>query len=162
MNVFGYSMGGYVAMCLARHQPSRIARIAALGTKFDWSPETAAREPKFLDPEKIAAKVPAFAETLRNRHTANDWQTVCRATAEMLTVLGEKPLLQDDDFRSLQKRIRVMVGDRDSNAGIDASTHVYRALPNAELEILPNTPHPLEQVSTERLRRSLIHFFTRQ
>src|ERR1700754_572786 len=32
-NIFGYSMGGYVAMYLAKHHPEKITRIITLATK---------------------------------------------------------------------------------------------------------------------------------
>ena len=39
-HVFGYSMGGYVALKLASTDPEKIGKIVTLGTKFDWTPET--------------------------------------------------------------------------------------------------------------------------
>ena len=57
-HVFGYSMGGYAALLAAVQEPNRFASITTLGTKLDWSPESAAAETRFLDPEKMLAKVP--------------------------------------------------------------------------------------------------------
>src|SRR6266403_2658875 len=37
--VFGYSMGGYVALYLASQKPGLFSEIITLGTKFEWSPE---------------------------------------------------------------------------------------------------------------------------
>ena len=53
VDIFGYSMGGYVALWLAKMHPDRVGRIVTLGTKFDWSEESAAKEVKKLNPEKI-------------------------------------------------------------------------------------------------------------
>jgi pimeloyl-ACP methyl ester carboxylesterase len=36
--VFGYSMGGYVALYLAHQQPTLLGNIITLGTKFEWNP----------------------------------------------------------------------------------------------------------------------------
>src|SRR5215204_518158 len=63
-NIFGYSMGGYVACTLALTHPHLAGSIATLGTKYYWDQETAAREVGMLDPEKIAAKVPRYAQAL--------------------------------------------------------------------------------------------------
>ncbi|WP_460501031.1 alpha/beta fold hydrolase, partial [Hymenobacter agri] len=84
-HVFGYSMGGYAALLAATREPRRFASISTLGTKLDWTPEAAAAETRFLDPDKILAKVPAFAETLRQRHAPADWAAVLRATAALMT-----------------------------------------------------------------------------
>lgn len=52
-DVFGYSMGGYVALWLAHQSPQRVGRIVTLGTKFDWDPTSAEREIQKMDAEKI-------------------------------------------------------------------------------------------------------------
>jgi len=158
-NIFGYSMGGYVACKMALSHPEMVRRIATLGTKYVWNPEIAAREIGFLDPEKIAAKVPQFAQALAERHTALGWETVVRRTAAMLQTLGETGGLTSADFSSLQLPVRVIVGDRDNTVGIAEAAEIYRLLPQGELEVLPATRHELERVSPERLARSLLEFF---
>jgi len=152
-------MGGYVAMLLARQHPKSVKRIVTLGTKYLWDTESAAREVRLLDPEKIKAKVPQFAHALASRHTAAGWETVLAKTREMLTALGDAPVLTMDDFAAIQHRIRIVIGDKDTMAGIEDSLRVYRALPNAEFEVLPDSPHPVEQVQPYRITRSLIEFF---
>ena len=42
--IFGYSMGGYVALYLASQKPDGLGKIITLGTKFVWSPEIAVKE----------------------------------------------------------------------------------------------------------------------
>lgn len=41
--VLGHSMGGVVALVLARLAPTRVSRVVALGVKVSWPPEDAAR-----------------------------------------------------------------------------------------------------------------------
>ena len=65
-SVFGYSMGGYVALYLAYQQPTLLGNIITLGTKFEWSSEIAQKEIKMLDAKTIIEKVPKFAEALQN------------------------------------------------------------------------------------------------
>jgi pimeloyl-ACP methyl ester carboxylesterase len=159
-DMFGYSMGGYVALYLADIQGARVGRIATLGTKFDWSPQSAARETRMLDPEAIRAKVPAFANALEARHTAAGWKNVLERTAEMMTELGENKLLDDEQLGGVEHRVRIGIGDRDRMVSIEESLWAYRALPNGELEVMPSTPHPIEQVSTRQLAHSIETFFT--
>lgn len=59
-DVFGYSMGGYVALYLALYQPERVGRVFTLATKFDWTPVTAEKEVKLLDADKILQKIPQY------------------------------------------------------------------------------------------------------
>ena len=42
--IFGYSMGGYVALNLALKHADHIQKIITFGTKFDWNPEVAENE----------------------------------------------------------------------------------------------------------------------
>lgn len=150
--LFGYSMGGYVALHLAATQPERVERVITLGTKFRWDPALAEREARRLDPAAIAAKVPRFAEALAARHVdAGGWESVLAHTAALLRSLGERPLLDDAVLGAIAQPVRVMVGDRDATVSIEETAGAYRALPNGELVVLPRTPHPLEQVDAALL-----------
>src|SRR5688572_20485894 len=93
VNIFGYSMGGYVALWLAKKYPDIVGKILTLGTKFDWSAESASREVKKLNAEKILEKIPAFARILESRHAPNDWKILIQKTADMMMALGESPIL---------------------------------------------------------------------
>src|SRR5262245_23477139 len=42
--IFGYSMGGYVALSLAINYPERVRKVFTLATKFEWTEEIAMRE----------------------------------------------------------------------------------------------------------------------
>ncbi|MBS1911284.1 MAG: alpha/beta fold hydrolase [Bacteroidetes bacterium] len=159
IDVFGYSMGGYVALHMARHAPGSVGRIFTLATKFAWDAQTSARETAMLDPVKIEAKVPAFAEQLRARHAPGDWKDVLAKTSEMMTNLGERNELTGDDLRQVGTEVMVGVGDRDQMVTIEETLAAYRALPAARLIVLPGTPHPLERVSPQRLGREIVGFF---
>lgn len=144
-DIMGYSMGGYVGLWLALHHPDRVGRVATLATKLQWDPETAAREASMLDPEKIEAKVPAFAATLSDRHGPHHWKDLTRRVASMLLRLGDDPPLTLAAAPSIQAPVRLMVGDRDSMVSIEETVEFYRVLPNAQLAVLPATPHRLEK-----------------
>jgi len=91
-HVFGYSMGGYVALYTAVHTKSLLGKIITLATKFDWNPESSKRESGYLKPEIMLQKVPALVEQLKTRHGAH-WEKVVAKTAEMMLELGHAPLL---------------------------------------------------------------------
>ena len=65
---FGYSMGGYVAMYLAKKLSNKVDAVITLATKFHWDQEIAAKEIKMLDARTIEQKLPAFASQLEKRH----------------------------------------------------------------------------------------------
>jgi pimeloyl-ACP methyl ester carboxylesterase len=159
-HVFGYSMGGYVALHLAAACPERVGDVATLGTKFDWTPDVAAREAGRLDPTAIRAKVPRFAEALADRHAnAGGWEGVLARTADLLRELGYRPAVGARELSQVGQRVRIMVGDRDVTTSVEESAAAYRSLPAGELAVLPCTPHPLEQVDCAMLARTLVDYF---
>jgi len=158
-NIFGYSMGGFVACTLALTHPHLVGSIATLGTKYYWDQETAAHEVGMLDPEKIAAKVPRYAQALGERHTGAGWENVVTGTQSLLQDLGERGGLRPGSAAGVEHRVRVIIGDRDTTVTLAESVDIFHALPNGQLEVLPNTPHPLEKVSPKRLAYSLTEFF---
>ena len=150
-HVFGYSMGGYAALLAASRAPARFASISTLGTKLDWSAESAAAEIRLLDPEKMLTKVPAFAETLRRRHAPADWADVLRATAALMTAAGAAPPLPVEALAALRVPVQVLVGDADHTAASPAGLAMAARLPIGRVEVLANTPHPLERVKLAEL-----------
>ncbi len=66
VDIFGYSMGGYVALDLAYNHPNLVMNIITLGTKFSWNPTFAATEIKKLNPEKSRKKFRPLPHILKN------------------------------------------------------------------------------------------------
>jgi pimeloyl-ACP methyl ester carboxylesterase len=151
VNVFGYSMGGYVALWLAYHHSERIEKIVTLGTKFDWSVESAEKEVRKLNAEKILEKVPAFARILEHRHAPNDWKELVRKTGDMMVSLGKKPLLTKEILQTIQHPVSVCLGDQDDMADRQYSEEVAAFLPNGKFKLLENTPHPIEKVDLKMI-----------
>ncbi len=157
-NIFGYSMGGYVALSLAAECPERIESIMTLATKFDWTVSTASAELKMLDSSNIKLKVPQLAETLKQRHSPENWENVVRKTGEFIIFLSKSPL-SENDFRKVKCKIRIMVGDRDKMVSVHESFNVYKMIASGSFSVLPNTPHPFEAVDENRLIYELKSFF---
>lgn len=158
VDLFGYSMGGYVALYLARKAPEKIRRIATLGTVLQWNKDIAAREAAFLDPKKIEEKVPDFSRKLDQLHSFG-WKEVVDKTREMILHLGNYPLLGAEDWKAIDQPVRIHIGDRDQTAELRPTAEVYYQLDNGELTVLPGTPHSIEKTNLPLLSESLISFF---
>ena len=148
--VFGYSMGGYVALYLAKQQPTLLGNIITLGTKFEWSPEISAKEIKMLDSKTIIEKVPKFAEALQKRH-GQDWELLLQKTAEMMLSLGNKNALSLGDFTAIENKVLIGLADKDNIVSLEETTAVYKQLKNGAMYMLPNTKHPIETVDSKLL-----------
>ena len=158
VSIFGYSMGGYVAMYLAKHYSDRVNSIITLATKYHWDESIAAKEVQMLNPENIEQKLPAFAETLKQRHFPGDWKEVLKKTAEMMLALGSNNVLTNEDYASIATPALILLGDRDKMVSLEETVTVYIALSNAQFGIIPNTPHPIEQVNPDVLSYMIVHF----
>jgi len=154
--LFGYSMGGYVALEVARRRPDLVSTVITLGTKFDWTPESAAKESRQLDAGTIKSKVPYFAEQLERRHTALGWEAVLAHTAGLMASLGSAPELDPDRLREIHCPVRIMVGDKDGTVSVEESLAASRALGRGELEVLPGAQHPFEKAPLDRIVRSIL------
>jgi len=156
-DVFGFSMGGYVALTLAQKKPDYFKSIMTLGTKLDWNPQQAEKESKMLNPEKIKEKVPQFAKQLESFHGEN-WNHLCVQTAEMMIELGINPILTIENISNIDLPIRLGLGDKDNMVSLDETVAFYKALSNGQLQVFPNCQHPIEKVDYGFLARSIIGF----
>jgi pimeloyl-ACP methyl ester carboxylesterase len=147
VDIFGYSMGGYVACRALAMGEKRIRKVATLGTKFFWDPESTAKEVSFVDAEVMQAKVPAYATALAERHGVDHWKSVVARTARMMTALGASGGFPEPQLAEIAVPVLVGVGDRDTTAGVEPSVRAWRCIPKSSLAVLPSTPHPWEKVS---------------
>ena len=159
INIFGYSMGGYVALNMCISNPDRVEKVFTLGTKIFWTQEDAEKEIRMLDADKMIQKIPSFVDELQRRHTKTDWRIMLKKTAEMMINLGNNNLLSEGVLSAIQHIVRLGIGDKDSMAGVEDTINAYKYLPNAQLEVFPNMLHPLEKINNKKLAASVKDFF---
>jgi pimeloyl-ACP methyl ester carboxylesterase len=150
-HIFGYSMGGYVALKLAHEHPAKAGKIITMGTKYKWDPESAAREVRMMNPEVIEQKIPAFAASLAARHQPADWKKIMRLTAEMMTELGAGLAMTAADFAAIENEVLVCIGTDDHMVSIGESEMTASQLQHGQLKIIEGFKHPLESVDKNRL-----------
>ena len=149
--VFGYSMGGYVALHLAAVAPDVVRAVGTLGTKLAWTPAAAALETRQLDAATIRAKVPRFAALLADRHGEARWEGLLARTATLLRDLGDDPPVTPASLAAIACPVRLGVGDRDATVTLDETRDAVAALAHGELEVLPGTGHPFERAPLDRV-----------
>lgn len=158
VNIFGYSMGGYVALALAKNNPELISSIFTLGTKLNWNKETAAKEMQMLDAGKMEIKIPAFAKQLEQRHQPNDWKKTVLQTSILIENLGIAHL-SDDDFITIETKVRLSLGDKDNMVILEETQKTNSLMKNSSVKILPDTFHPLEKLNIQMMSSELKEFF---
>tara|TARA_R110000796_G_scaffold96719_1_gene202619 strand:- start:2406 stop:3092 length:687 start_codon:yes stop_codon:yes gene_type:complete len=154
-DIFGYSMGGYVALYLAASQPNLIGKIVTLGTKLAWTAEGAEEETARLNPELIKEKVPKYAALLKERHGKKQWKQVIWQTAGMMLELGDEPLLTMENLPLITNQVTILLGADDIMVSKEESENVATILTNGKFISIPNMPHPLEKLDTGVLCENL-------
>ena len=121
-DVFGYSMGGCVALNLAYKKPGLMNSIITLATTFNRTPEVASQEIKMLRPEVIEDKVPKFAEISKKRHGPGRWKDLCSDTGMMIVNLGDNPPLNPNTLNEIAVDVSLFVGSADKMISQDETT----------------------------------------
>lgn len=158
VDVFGYSMGGYVALWLARFYPNRVGQIYTLGTKLNWNEVEAEKEIKMLQPEKVEQKVPAFAQALAQVHGEHEWKSLMSKTALLMKDLAHHHL-DDQDFIKIKQSIILARGERDSMVTREETEYVQRLLPNAVYKEFEGIEHSFDKMPQSIIVEEIKSFF---
>jgi pimeloyl-ACP methyl ester carboxylesterase len=157
-DIFGYSMGGSVALYTARLYPEKVNRIFTLATKFDWNPQSSIKEAAMLDAEKIKIKVPAFAQSLLQRHGAK-WEKVLAFTADMMLEMGRNNPFTTREAAEIKNKVLMTVGDSDNMVSREETENIQKHIQDSAFKLMPSTPHPFEKVNQEMLAAEIKSFF---
>ncbi|MES2798713.1 MAG: alpha/beta hydrolase [Bacteroidota bacterium] len=149
--VFGYSMGGYVALKLEADHHGIFASIVTLGTKFDWTIESAQKETRMLNHEKIAEKVPSFASYLASLHGDNHWRILMEKTAKMMLDMGENPPITETVLAKISIPVSCLLGSEDLMVTEVETKWAQAAIANAIFEKIEGWAHPIQSIPENEL-----------
>ncbi len=154
--VFGYSMGGYVALKLEADHPGTFERIITLGTKFNWTPESAAQEARMLNPEKILEKIPAFGLYLASLHNEPTWKALMVKTADMMIEMGNHPSVTEEVLSKVSIPVLCLRGSKDVMVNTEETMWAVNALPNSSFGEMDEWQHPIDKIPTNELAEVLL------
>ncbi len=144
--VFGYSMGGYVALLLESQHPGLFKSILTLGTKFNWSVESAEKEIQMLNPDKVKEKVPAFGTYLHEIQSPTNWEQMMKQTKELMVRLGNKPLLNIEVLNRVTLPVTLCLGEFDKMVTKEETIWAVAGLKNADFLELEGVQHPIQLI----------------
>ena len=158
-SIFGYSMGGYVALKLAKEYPEKVQKMMTLGTKVQWDSETAEKEVRLLNPEKMVEKIPQFVEVLKKEHGSTTWKTLVTKTAEMMHGLGNGKAIDSESFKTIETEVLVCLGTEDIMVSKKESEQLAGTLNNGAFLEINGFKHPIGQVDQDRLSEIMVSYF---
>ncbi|MBX7204931.1 MAG: alpha/beta hydrolase [Bacteroidia bacterium] len=159
VHLFGYSMGGYAAMYFAQQYPERVCSVLTLSTKYRWSKEIAAAENAKLNYDLLVQKAPGFITALNEQHPCTTASVLLQQTSSFLTELGIHDHLKPESLTNMNQPVCLAVGDRDKMVTLEETVASYKALPNGQLAVLPDTPHLFEKMDMEKVAALINGFF---
>jgi pimeloyl-ACP methyl ester carboxylesterase len=155
-DVFGYSMGGNVAMALAVRHPDVVGKVAVIGSNLRTCEE--AFEPATFQqmqnlPDNFAPP-PLKGHYDKVAPDPKQWPALVRAVKKMLLAFkGFSP----EQLRSLKAEVLIMQGDRDATRP-EHAVEMYRLIPHAQLAIFPNSDHFMIFMQPEKLQSTVVAF----
>lgn len=152
----GLSMGGYIALALARRYPERLSGLLLCDTRAEEdSPES--KRNRFLDADTVLAEGLSFLvqkhlrlllspETLaRKRDQVNAVEAMIRRASWGGVAAALRGMAERQDSWALLSRIAVptlvMVGSDDVVTPPDRARQMAQAIPGAEFAVVPGAGH---------------------
>lgn len=155
-SIFGYSMGGYVAMKYALEEYDNLKQVFTYGTKWNWSPEFSESESAKLNPDAIAEKHPQFAAYLKNLH-GEAWKEVMLNTGKMMKDLSHDHL-SEQDLSSIQCFVQIALGEKDKMVEVEESIKMTERLNQSRFSVIQNAGHNIQTVEDsqwDEIRKSM-------
>jgi pimeloyl-ACP methyl ester carboxylesterase len=136
-DVVGYSMGGAIALRLARKHPALVRKVVVFGTGYSG----AGFPPGFLDSFKTlkAEDIPAAFRQAYEKvaPNPNGWPALVEKIKGLVANAKD---MTPDDLKTIKAPVLVMIGDADI-VKPEHAVELFRAIPNAKLGILPVSDH---------------------
>ncbi|HEX7855426.1 MAG TPA: alpha/beta hydrolase [Sphingobium sp.] len=161
VDLFGFSLGGFVAQEIARQEPDLVRKMILTGTgpaggegiekvgPISWPLIIKAmltfRDPKiylfFTSSANGRRAAKAFLERLKERKVDRDKSVTIGVFLRQLKAIRAWGLQAPQDLGSIQKPVLVANGDHDIMVPSINSTDLARRLPNAELVLYEDAGH---------------------
>ena len=155
-HLVGWSDGGIVALLVAIQRPDLVDKLVVIGANFDVSgvvPE-AAEMLSSMDPD---GEDMAMFRELYSAHSpdgAEHWPVVFRKFVEMIE---HEPTIPVDELARIGSPTLVLVGD-DDMVTLEHTNELYRAIPNAQLAVVPGASHAVLMEKPELLNLVVLDF----
>lgn len=147
ITIFGYSMGGYMALLASIKRPDLIGSIITLATKYVWNEDISTKEIFQLETIRVLPLEHPFKKQLVKFHEEAYYQNCINLTIHLINDLGKKKLLNNSTLSKINLPILLIIGDMDTMVSISETQEASKNLINSTIIILPNTKHPFEKVN---------------
>jgi pimeloyl-ACP methyl ester carboxylesterase len=179
VDLFGFSLGGFIAQAIAQDRPDLVRRMILAGTApaggegigdaqalLQEAIAKASAEDKhpkhllFFRPSKSSQKAAdAFLSRLGERKEDRDAAVTDETIYAQIAAIKKWAMAPGGSLRDIRQPVLVANGDNDVMVSTNCSVELARKLPNAELSIFPDAGHgaifQYHEIFTEQALRFL-------
>jgi pimeloyl-ACP methyl ester carboxylesterase len=149
--VFGYSMGGYVALYhKAHYEDSPLSMIFTYGTKFNWSSTVVNKELPMMDPEYLLEKFPHLAQSLESKH-GERWKQLLRSSAHLMQNLERLDGLTREDLSGINIPVTLILGDQDRVVTTEETHLTGSWISRSQFKTISYSKHELERTNLREI-----------
>jgi pimeloyl-ACP methyl ester carboxylesterase len=151
-HLVGSSDGATVALLAALRRPELVRRLVFVAGVFHrdgWVPEA-------IDPDNAP---PEFLRRLYGEISPDGVNHYPVVVAKLAEMHQKEPTLAAHHLRAVTSRTLVMVGD-DDEVTLEHAIDMYRAIPDAELIVVPGTSHGLLVEKPALCNQVIVEFLT--
>jgi pimeloyl-ACP methyl ester carboxylesterase len=148
-DVFGYSMGGTVALALAVRHPALVRRVAVFGSHAGPIEKAYNADVLKQFKELPADFAPPFLKEPYDKVAPDKskWPVLVAKIKKMALEWGG---LSEKDLKSIQARVLIALGDHDGPR-VEHAAELFRAIPDAQLAVFPGGDHFMPWQQPEKL-----------
>jgi len=158
VSIFGYSMGGYIALMTCVKRPDLIGKVITLATKFEWNTDIASYEIRQLNLLLDLPEDHPLKKQMLFFHDKKNFSNCIGLVGNLMLELGNKNYLNSYSYKQISNKVILLLGELDKMVSLDETKLIVNDIPNAELIILPNTKHPFEKVDAIYLTKLIEKF----
>lgn len=152
--IYGFSLGGYIALTLAQNGNKHVKGIITQGTKLEWTPESAAKETQSLNIDFLQSKVKPFYDYLLSLHDSY-LPDLLKKTASFMIELGKNPTITKESVRSIACPVRMIRGGKDKMVTKEETLSISKSIQNSYYFEIPSFIHPLGFINPKHIARAI-------
>lgn len=150
--IYGFSLGGYIALAAAQKDEKNFKGIVTQGTKLNWSAVEAEKETKGLDIHFLSTKAKGFYDYLLDLH-GDYLPPLLSKTAQFMTVLGQNPSISPKSIAHLSIPVRFTRGGKDRMVTKEETLEIVHSISSAHYTEIPSMIHPIGFIKPKYIAR---------
>ena len=150
VRLFGYSMGAGVALSVAASEPERVERVAVHAVSVQWTEREVELMGAGTDPDAL----PASAQSRLADLHGSRWRETLDRVDRFSRGLPDA-WITDPTLATIRQPTLVSIGAQDRLFETESALHLARALPDADLWVVPRADHALATLDTDAFAREI-------